>query len=88
MTRETGGSAFPHQHNMLVATDNGELKTFGEEGLTIRDWFAGMALQGQLSNPYAMEVLNNYINQNTNMYDVAASASYNFADAMLKARKA
>jgi len=70
MPKEDGGPAFP------VPLRDGEIFR-GEgspDGLTIRDWFAGMALQGLAAdNPSACETI--------------AGDCYDFADAMLVARK-
>lgn len=68
MTNETkdGGPAFP--------SVNG---TF-HQGMTMRDWFAGMALQGYFAAPYTPHL--NAANKETAEY------CYEIADAMLKAR--
>lgn len=49
--------------------------TLTMDDATLRDWFAGMALQGFCAreDPWAPEIV--------------ASEAYNYADAMLKARK-
>lgn len=82
---ENGGSAFPHHHNMAVMTDNGTLKTFGEEGLTIRDWFAGKALQGMCCNGF---LPCHEAGESCDFSPVGYSKNaYDMADAMLQARK-
>lgn len=48
-----------------------------EGGLTIRDWFAGMALQGMMANPSWDSTLRHTVAEN----------AYGYADAMLDARK-
>jgi len=48
-------------------------------GLTKREWFAGMALQGMLSASH--EQLRDEVYQNS---DKAATWAYQYADAMLK----
>ena len=40
--KDTGGPAFPAQHFDLAD---------GEHGMTLRDWFAGMAMQGFIACP-------------------------------------
>jgi hypothetical protein len=70
-----GGAAFPTE---LQVRCNGEvIDTENMTGMTLRDWFAGMALQGRLhrlGNPHdAREIL--------------AQVCYDIADAMLKARE-
>lgn len=44
-----------------------------QEGMTLRDWFAGMALQGLVMNAYTID-------------DGIAKTAYEQADAMMKAR--
>ena len=46
-------------------------------GLTLRDWFAGQALQGILGGS----------GQKYSSYEKASSMAYHYADAMLEARK-
>jgi len=46
-------------------------------GMTLRDWFAGQALNGMLSN-------GRFSGQNTD--EVTASVAYQYADAMLAER--
>jgi hypothetical protein len=48
------------------------------KGMSLRDWFAGQALMSMLSAP-------DKISDST--FEVAAGLSYQFADAMIKARK-
>jgi hypothetical protein len=49
---------------------------YGHEGMTLRDWFAGQALAGQLSIPTEHATADEF-----------AKSSYQMADAMLKARE-
>ena len=65
MTIETGGPAFP------VTSDGTESAQFAF-GLSRRDWFAGMAMQGLWSNPSC-----DY------SHEEAAETAYKQADAML-----
>ena len=77
MTDPTGGSAFPHLSDHCQRVDQDEM----EPGLTIRDWFAGMALQGMLaSDRNALEHLAKRYTDNL------ADVSYGWADSMIKAR--
>jgi hypothetical protein len=73
-TINDGGPAFPCP---VEFDPNNQLVSHGSFGMTLRDWFAGMALQGQahrFGNPYdAREIL--------------AQDCYDIADAMLKARE-
>ena len=65
-TPKDGGPAFPLHNPHYTST---------EQGMSLRDWFAGMALQGLSVNRY-------YDSHGKNMAD----AAYRFADAMLIAR--
>ena len=69
--KETGGSAFPMIGNIAYKSD---WQT--EEGMTLRDWFAGMALQGLLVN-YMPEMWTKHSVQ---------SVAYSISDEMLKER--
>jgi hypothetical protein len=71
-----GGPAFP---SGLYAYDGtGDPKP---DGMSLRDWFAGMAMQGAIA----------YVNEHEDHYDQSlantAIASYKIADAMLAARE-
>ena len=59
--RQDGGPAFPCAQDVLRS----------DEGMSLRDWFAGQALAGMLANP------DNH---------VTAATAYDFADAMLAER--
>lgn len=48
---DSGGPAFPSEQGETITGWN---QTY-EPGLTKREWFAGMALQGHLSNPATTE---------------------------------
>ena len=63
--------------SIMTLGDKGEVVPVG--GLSIRDWFAGMALQGILAQPLDIEAAFNP--------KLCAQSSYEFADAMLAARK-
>ena len=69
-----GGPAFP----------TGQLNRCDiEPGMSLRDWFAGMALQGMLcANAPAMDEVSD-----KNVDAVLAREAYNSADAMLAERK-
>jgi hypothetical protein len=67
-----GGPAFP----MNASTGDPRDGVYCQNGMSLRDWFAGQALAGLLSEPkYTPEMPHRY-----------AKASYIMADAMLKAR--
>jgi hypothetical protein len=60
MSKDTGGPAFPRT------------QWPNETGMTLRDYFAAMAMQMLV---------------NENYFDVSATLAYKMADAMLKARE-
>jgi hypothetical protein len=68
--KDDGGQAFPfmpyHYPDELVLV---------ERGMSLRDWFAGMALVGVTENYWSSEV------------DAIVSKSYEIADAMLKEKE-
>ena len=68
-----GGPAFPCE---TYGLRNGKETTIPTNGMTLRDYFAGQALEGMLSNPESI----------SNKTSVAIHA-YGFADAMIKARE-
>jgi hypothetical protein len=68
---DDGGAAFPvPEENRL---SNG---TYCNEGMSLRDWFAGQALSGQLANRY----------QDQYGEGQQARRAYEYADAMIAAR--
>lgn len=74
-----GGPAFPVSSERNA---NGEI-LWGFNGMSLRDWFAGQALAGELSAQ----------NDSTGiwterLFEKLAERSYKIADAMLKAREA
>lgn len=73
-----GGPAFPAdiQHYDAV---RGEWEEAPPQGMSLRDWFAGMAMQGLLANTFAQTT-------ETKAKTFAGSA-YEFADAMIKVRE-
>ncbi len=74
MTQPENPPAFPRQHVVADANDPGF--KLGTPGMSLRDWFAGMALQGMLANPHR-QILSGR---------AAAVDAYISADAMLAER--
>jgi len=68
-----GGPAFP-----LAVDCSGGSRTEYQIGMSLRDWFAGMALSGLIPKDYSSGPCN----------AAAAERCYAIADAMLAARKA
>ena len=67
-----GGPAFPTAASGSIVWQSGDWS-----GMTLRDWFAGMALS---------HMGNNYVESATRYEEISRDA-YMFADAMLKARE-
>jgi hypothetical protein len=67
MTTNTGGPAFPHQSSNPIRA-----------GMTLRDYFAAMAMQGMLAREYVRPL---------RIEDLFACDAYIMADAMLKTRE-
>ncbi len=72
MSTNTGGPAFPAHHFDLAE---------GEHGMTLRDWFAGKAMQGMLANPKLQEQI---LKAGQSWIEESAWA---VADAMLRGRE-
>lgn len=64
----TGGPAFPLSVTGLMSEAN--------HGMSLRDWFAGMALQGMTARPGTVDSVSDH-----------ALRAYLFADAMIAVRK-
>ena len=81
-----GGPAFPRPHS----TDEHDMPCnnyFEQDGMSLRDWFAGMALQGLLiANSWRLGApgSDRYIPGSTGSL---AQRSYEIADAMIKERE-
>ena len=71
-----GGAAFPKPMSLR---DDGAIIDFAEQGMTLRDWFAGKAI------PYVTQIAH-VDNENASLSDMADIA-YDLADAMLAARE-
>lgn len=80
MEKETGGAAFPTSHS----------KDYPSEisgGMTLRDWFAGRAMQGELASQTPGTADDIYTTTAGDCKDLAEWC-YQMADAMLAARAA
>ena len=74
MIKDTSGPAFPY----------GDPTNGGDNGMTLRDYFAAKAMQGFVMD----DVLCKEAATEPEWYENIAEASYKMADAMLKARQA
>ena len=86
-----GGPAFPQLIKIDTLGLHGQVNQFSG-GMSLRDWFAGMALQGILSPllgtaPGVSSL--NQLSQEKNMtqFEMIAERCYSLADAMLKQRE-
>lgn len=70
---KTGGPAFPIPYGFSV--EQGMISC--DVGMTLRDWFAGQAMQGVLSSLAPGEWMS---------YGDASEHAYRFADAMIRER--
>ncbi len=77
--KNDGGSAFPK----IVDEPGEDLRQEG--GMSLRDYFAGMALQGLLSNGLSAKIRNKYVDKGDD--ELYAWSAYDLADAMLKERE-
>lgn len=84
MAKDDGGSAFPNTHQELDAQGNPRTEMFHESGMTLRDWFAGMAMQGDLSNGNGINTSQPKKHDALLLY--SASEYYRIADAMIAQR--
>ena len=75
-TKNDGGTAFPSEQS--ECQDNTWNQTF-DPGMSLRDWFAGQALIGLMSDSGMRP-------SNLDEFDHMATRLYQVADAMLKAR--
>ena len=76
MSNNTGGPAFPHVADIVQMQGNSAIvKSFTQNGMTLRDYFAAKAMQGFASNLGPGAAFNS-----------RAETAYEWADAMLKAR--
>ncbi|MGJ0482009.1 hypothetical protein [Pantoea agglomerans] len=73
MEKDTGGQAFPKQQWEYDGHDN--VLLYQEDGMTMRDYFAAKAMQGELSKSDGYETPSKI-----------ADYAYQVADAMLRAR--
>ena len=74
-----GGPAFPALKYAAVEAGEEAGDYASEQGMTLRDWFAGMALQGMLACPYDAPWKEDG--------QKVSQKSYEIADAMLQQRE-
>jgi hypothetical protein len=79
ITTKDGGSAFP-QSQRLFDNDTQSWAVHSVGGMSLRDWFAGMALQGYMAYSHPQSMVGIFP-------DAAVQKSYEIADLMLAARE-
>lgn len=77
-TKYTGGPVHPGPVHDVYRLDDGKSVLVYSSGKTLRDEFAGLAMQSYLNGD----------DRDSFTYDEWAKASYQMADAMLRAREA
>lgn len=77
MTKHDGGPAFPSVNEVRID----DIITNGHAGMSMRDWFAGVALSGFAG--YSGERAD-ILSANP---EIVAKTAYRWADAMLRARE-
>ena len=81
MSKETGGPAFPREDYQANGHERG-FERLGQEGMSLRDYFAAKAMQGWLAS-YGENDSHPVSNGNELEF---ATMAYKLADAMIKAR--
>ena len=84
MIKETGGPAFPREDYQANGYKRG-FEGIGQEGMSMRDYFAAKAMQGDWS---AQDDRQGYFDNDVSddVFIGRARVYYRMADAMLKAR--
>lgn len=80
---DDGGPAFPHSSQPLDQQGNPIMENHSEWGMSLRDWFAGMALRAIIAKA-PFEQMPVGVDESDRM---RARGAYDYADAMLEARK-
>ena len=81
MSKNDGGSAFP---------SHGTMGEVAQEGMSLREWYAGQALSGLLSDSNMIDVSARAISsenrKDISVYELFSNMAYLYADAMLAER--
>lgn len=83
--REDGGKAFPFPSCSQNQETGETVVTQGEPGLSVRDYFAGAAMQGMLAHSTRYRPAEGYP---SDWHAAISREAYELADAMLRARAA
>lgn len=77
-----GGPAFPEA---IGVSPSGDVYP-GMSGMSLRDWFAGLAMQAMASNPELLAVVTSGSILDGSAFDRMAKRAYHLSDAMLAER--
>lgn len=81
---DEGGFVYPSKEMIVVDGVNGmRYERHEVQGITRRDWLAGMALQGQLASMTNAEVVKAMGAMTDDPYAWAAKSAYQYADALI-----
>jgi hypothetical protein len=81
--KKDGGPAFPRSGFELSIQDNGTNDCQPQDGMSLRDWFSGMALQAVLRN---IALTQPHQEEQDRAIKRMAALCYQYADAMIAAR--
>lgn len=81
-TKDNGGAAFPCEGGRKTVVGNELRKTLPSDGMTLRDYFAAKALAGFAAHTKGARIKVGETGAQAN-----ARLAYEYADAMLEARK-
>ena len=82
-----GGAAFPFPDRIMCKDDLGRQVIENHEGMSLRDYFAAKAMQGQLANPRSNEAVAKMDIGTNEAAALHAKYAYIMADAMIRARE-
>jgi hypothetical protein len=90
MSSNNGGPAFPQMSTTWDLDKHEYVLSQNLDGMSLRDWFAGKAMNAALCSNAAMDVFgaDAAMDGGKRAAEWVAASSYDIADAMLKARKA
>jgi len=80
MSEKDGGLAFPEVFTDRDQSGNYDVYSCG--GMTLRDYFAGQALTGMLTDNEGFT-----LPEGKTVFNIVAESAYKYADAMIEARK-
>ena len=81
-----GGPVFPCKY-VFGNPATGEIDKQNHTGMSLRDWFAGKALDGLIQRVAVITTDGTKLGTATINYDLGAGIAYKYADAMLKQRE-